>query len=88
MRVGEATCDNCGRATHLDYLDAKPVMTNWLRVVQFFLGQDRMLQYAADHGYDFDRMECRDCYGPAHVEIAIDFTGLDELRKPVDEVRE
>lgn len=59
-------CARCGRETPINALDAKP-MTLWLRIVALFIGQVRMLNYAADHGYDFDRLECSRCYGPGYV---------------------
>lgn len=67
MRV-LAHCDSCGRRMDIHHLDAKPTMTRWLWLVWFFRGQTRMLVYAADHGYDFDRLECRDCYGSGYLD--------------------
>lgn len=48
-------CEQCGKETPIDQLDAKPGPGNWNR--------DR-LQRAADAGANFDRLECGDCYGP------------------------
>jgi len=63
------TCAKCGRVTGIDELDAKPSPTRLLRLVRLLRGQLFMLRYAADRGYDFDRLECRDCYGPGYVEF-------------------
>lgn len=60
-------CDNCQRPVPFYQLDAKPPMTRWLRVLRLVRGQLFMLRYAADHGHDFDRLECRDCYGPGYI---------------------
>jgi hypothetical protein len=56
-------CDSCHRLYPIEQLDAKPTMTLWLFLVWLLNGDSRMLQYAADHGYDFDRLECHLCYG-------------------------
>ncbi|ELT50992.1 hypothetical protein D584_01323 [Brucella intermedia M86] len=61
-------CAKCGKRYPLHMLDAKPTMTFWLHLVSLFRGQKFMLQYAADHGYDFGRLECRVCYGDGYVE--------------------
>ncbi|NKW09976.1 hypothetical protein HGG76_11745 [Ochrobactrum tritici] len=60
-------CDNCLRPTKVACLDGKPTLTRWLRIIRFFRGQAFMLRYAADRGYDFDRLECGDCYGPGYL---------------------
>lgn len=60
-------CENCQRPVPFYQLDAKPKMTLWLRGVRLVRGQRFMLGYAADRGYDFDRLECRDCYGPGYI---------------------
>jgi hypothetical protein len=64
-------CDNCGGAFPIEQLDAKPRMTVWLFLVYLLRGQSRWLQYAADHGYDFDQLECRSCYGLDYVSGAL-----------------
>lgn len=61
-------CEECGVRYPLHCLDAKPTMTFWLRLVSLFRGQKFTLRYAADRGYDFDRLECRACYGDGYVE--------------------
>lgn len=66
-------CAECGWRLPLHLLDAKPTMTLWLRLVSLFRGQKFMLRYAADRGYDFDRLECRACYGDGYVEGNHDF---------------
>jgi hypothetical protein len=62
-------CDSCGITCHIDELDGKPTMTWWLFVIWLLRGDLGMLRYAADHGYDFDRLECRECYGRGYSEI-------------------
>lgn len=57
-------CRSCGALFQMEELDAKPTMTTLLRSLQFVRGQSYVLRYAADRGYDFDRLECRKCYGP------------------------
>ncbi len=64
MRTDFDTCDNCGRSCHIDDLDAKPsIFPNWLfhwlpsRYVW------KLLNWAANTGLDFDRLECSRCYG-------------------------
>lgn len=59
-------CDECGTETPIHRLDAKPAMTRWLRIVRLFVGQRRMLRYAADHGYAFEVLACPRCYGPGY----------------------
>jgi hypothetical protein len=61
-------CDNCGTLTHIDLLDAKPSylsgpgwrFLSWLRMW--------LLNRAAYKGADFDRLECKRCYGPGYIE--------------------
>lgn len=62
-------CMRCGRDTHVFDLDAKPRWTPWLLLIFLVRGQMSVLSYAGDHGYDFDRFECRDCYGPGFNDI-------------------
>lgn len=62
-------CDTCGKACDIDHLDSKPVMTLRLRAIRALFGQERMLEYASDRGYDFTVMECRECYGPGFIEL-------------------
>lgn len=57
-------CDCCGREFPIDLLDGKPTINSHLRRVRAREGQLSMLYRAAVHGYDFDRLECRSCYGP------------------------
>jgi hypothetical protein len=52
----------------IEQLDAKPTMTPALRQIEQAEGQPAMLSFAADHGIDFDRLECGNCYGPAYQE--------------------
>jgi hypothetical protein len=59
-------CATCQTVVPIDLLDAKPTMTFWLRIIRALFGQRAMLSYAAGHGYDFDRLECKDCYGPEY----------------------
>jgi hypothetical protein len=49
------TCQECGKAVPYDLLDAKPGSGHWTN------GQ---LFDAAYDGAQFDRLECKDCYGP------------------------
>jgi len=65
----DGRCDCCGVETSYLQLDGKPTMTLWLRIIRFFCGQLFMLRYAGNHGYDFDRLECVDCYGPGYSEM-------------------
>jgi len=69
MSDRRAHCYCCHRVAHIDQLDAKPFPTVWLWLVRLFLGQRQMLRYAADRGYDFDHMECAECYGPGYEAI-------------------
>ncbi|MER9768925.1 hypothetical protein NKJ09_23005 [Mesorhizobium sp. M0189] len=65
----EAECACCHGTYGLDELDSKPTMTRWLRIIRLSRGQRFMLQYAADHGYDFDRLECKSCYGAGFKDM-------------------
>lgn len=60
-------CDCCGREFPLDQLDAKPSMNSRLRRIRAREGQIVMLRRAADLGFQFDKLECRRCYGPGFV---------------------
>lgn len=48
-------CQRCGAPTLVALLDAKPGPGDWSAAA---------LVAAADAGLDFDRLECRSCYGP------------------------
>lgn len=48
-------CDNCGTATPLSRLDAKPGRGHFTR---------EQLAIAGDTGRAFNRLECEACYGP------------------------
>ncbi|MGE3307750.1 MAG: hypothetical protein AB7I52_17475 [Rhizobiaceae bacterium] len=63
-------CATCGKEHEAEHFDSKPAMTLRLWLIQATRGQIAMLRYAADHGYDFDRMECRSCYGPGFASIS------------------
>ncbi|CCF19138.1 protein of unknown function [Pseudorhizobium banfieldiae] len=67
--VETACCDACGRTFALDELDAKPTINSRLRRTRQREGQLMMLYRAAARGYDFDRLECRQCYGPGYLAI-------------------
>lgn len=66
--MAESRCYTCHEVTPIDDLDAKPSPTLWLWLLALTIGQKRMLRYAADHGYDFDHLECPACYGPGYVK--------------------
>lgn len=59
-------CSRCGAYTNIDALDGKPRLSLWLWLVRAFIGQERMLSYAASKGYDFDDLECQTCYGAGY----------------------
>ena len=61
-----AECSQCHRIFDINELDAKPTMTPTLRDFKRRHGQRHMLSYAAKYGYDFDKLECADCYGPGY----------------------
>jgi len=63
------TCDRCGREFPLDHLDAKPTINSRLRRIRAREGQRMMLYRAALLGFDFDRLECRKCYGPGYSSL-------------------
>lgn len=54
-------CHACGRTFAMEDLDAKPSPGPWTL---------EQLEYAADTGRDFLRLECADCYGPNYVRLA------------------
>lgn len=62
-------CACCGKEVSIEKIDSKPTLTRWLRFLRLVRGQLFMLRYAGDHGYDFDRHECADCYGPGYAEM-------------------
>ena len=55
-------CDQCGVATPIQYLDAKPARLAGRR------NTNRQLKKALARNDDFDRLECAHCYGPGFVE--------------------
>ena len=63
-------CDKCSASVSINDLDAKPTENARLRRIRMREGQLVMLRRAADLGYDFDRLECRACYGPGYVSCA------------------
>lgn len=62
-------CDTCGELLPLDMLDAKPEINSKLRRIRAREGQLVMLRRAADLGFQFDRLECRACYGPGYRQL-------------------
>lgn len=62
-------CDNCGGPFPIDELDGKPTINSKLRRIRAREGQLVMLRRAADLGFDFNRLECRKCYGPGYSAI-------------------
>lgn len=54
----DSKCAECGKKTPVHLLDAKPGPERWTV---------ERLRAAADAGADFNRLECRDCYGPGYV---------------------
>ncbi|WPE19914.1 hypothetical protein [Shinella zoogloeoides] len=65
--VETACCDACGERFPLNELDSKPTINSQLRRTRAKEGQLMMLYRAAMRGYDFDRLECRSCYGPGFL---------------------
>ncbi|MBC6714767.1 hypothetical protein H9Q09_01025 [Aurantimonas sp. DM33-3] len=63
-------CANCGHVTHIDNLDAKPERLagpgNMLE--RMFPALRRRKIWGAADGEDFDRLECRRCYGGGFSE--------------------
>lgn len=62
-------CDCCGKEFPIDDLDSKPTENSRLRRYRQAQGQPVMLRKAADLGFDFDRLECRKCYGPGYTAL-------------------
>lgn len=62
-------CDSCGGFFDIDELDGKPTIDGHLHRTLDEEGQLVMLSKAADLGYDFDRLECRHCYGPGYISL-------------------
>lgn len=52
-------CDSCGKTFPVSKIDAKPSKGNFTN--------DELYE-AAFAGKDFDRYECRSCYGPSFAE--------------------
>ena len=69
MSILPRWCEKCGTEHHVDELDAKPDLDWRLWIIKLFLGQLAMLRYAGDSGYDFNRLECSECYGPGYSEM-------------------
>lgn len=59
-------CASCGYRFELHKLDAKPSSAAFAEDRRKH-GQVEALCRAADRGENFDRFECRDCYGPGYV---------------------
>lgn len=62
MTADHDKCANCGAGMPLSQLDAKP---------SHLAGPEctaEDLDVAADVGFDFNRLECRKCYGPGWRE--------------------
>lgn len=59
-------CHRCHRTRHPSEFDLKPTLTWWLRLIRLFHGQLAMLSYAERNGYEFDRPECGQCFGPGY----------------------
>jgi hypothetical protein len=58
----------------MSHLDGKPsglpAIPWWARLLGLSRWyQERQLRRAADTGVEFDRMECKHCYGPAWCEL-------------------
>lgn len=64
-------CDSCGHMFTIDKLDGKPTINSKLRRTRQKEGQLMMLYRAAARGYDFDRLECKRCYGPGYQAIGV-----------------
>ncbi len=62
-------CDGCGVEADASELDSLPTMTPALSGIYHSEGQVAMMEYAADHGFDFDRCLCQRCYGPGFNTI-------------------
>jgi hypothetical protein len=69
-------CDKCGRDFPEHLLDAKPSSALYKkaeilaqsRPLSSIRGQSRALSSAANRGNKFDRLECKECYGPEWAE--------------------
>jgi hypothetical protein len=59
-------CRRCGGLHEIYELDSKPTLDRRLKRIRRAQGPLHMLTYAADHGYDFDWLECARCYGPGY----------------------
>lgn len=68
-RDGKEKCRKCGVRHPIDELDSKPELTPELKRIRAVHGALHMLNYAADRGINFTRLECRNCYGPGYSEI-------------------
>jgi hypothetical protein len=60
-------CHQCGKPTHSLWLDGKPrLFRGWVwRNTPKWIAL-RLLAWAADRGWEFDRLECIWCYGPGY----------------------
>jgi len=67
MNAKQKHCESCQHLFAISELDAKPQINSRLRRIRAREGQIAMLQRAADLGFDFDRLECRNCYGPGYL---------------------
>lgn len=67
----KTACDSCGQMFPIEELDSKPTMNSRLRRTRQKEGQLAMLYRAAARGYDFDRLECRRCYGPGYFAMEV-----------------
>lgn len=56
-------CAKCGREFPLEELDALPTGPAYVNGIPK-PWTVALLTHAADTGVDFDRLECRECYGP------------------------
>jgi hypothetical protein len=76
----EASCERCGKVTHIDKLDSKPSDLDELyrprSVIDWFNCFFRptkwrliQLDRAMDDNIQFDRLECENCYGPGYSKI-------------------
>jgi hypothetical protein len=55
-------CHQCGKLFDAEELDAKPGAGHWSM---------EQLAMAADTGRPFDRLECKDCYGPGYLPLSV-----------------
>lgn len=65
-RANHQPCARCGSPTDIYALDFMPELFNrwWWRMLPLRWA-NRLLNYAADHGWQFETGLCRRCYGPA-----------------------